>query len=197
MTSGNRGLIRILGFLLAAALCCLPALADTITANVSGTLATGPDYGFATTPLSGSFNVDAATYAVSGWNVAAGGFFIPLYTYGNGFTFTPLNSTATGTMFGFQFTSNDSQYQLNLNLVGPFAASSTFPMSGSFDTQVATGFGPYPLVTSASLNLNVGTMTTGDAAPDLTPEPASGALLATGALLLMGLAWRRHSYTGV
>jgi hypothetical protein len=46
------------------------------------------------------------------------------------------------------------------------------------------------------LNLNSGTLQTSGEAAGITPEPASGALLATAALPLLGLAWRR-SYTGV
>jgi hypothetical protein len=189
-------LIPRLGLLLACVGICLPAAANTITATVSGTLAAGPNYGFQTTGLSGSFDADGTSFAVSNWNLSAGGFSAPLIYTVNGFTFTPSNSTATGNATGFKFTSDDSQYSLFLGLNAPFAPSSTFLLFGNFDTQASSG-GLFSSYSSTSLNLNVGTMQTSAETADTTPEPASGALLATGALLLLGLGWRRRGYTGV
>jgi hypothetical protein len=193
---GKRCWIPLFGLILACVGICLPATASSITATVSGTLAAGPSYDFQTSGLSGTFDADGTTFAVSNWNLSAGGFSAPYFYTVNGFTFNPTDSTATGNAWGFQFTSNDSQYSLFLGLNSAFAASSTITLYGSFNTQAASG-GLLPIYTSTSLNLNSGTLQTSAEAADATPEPASAALLATGALLLLGLAWRRRSYTGV
>jgi hypothetical protein len=194
MCKGIRGAMFGLGLLLALTWTCLPAMADTITAMVSGTLAAGPQFGFQTSGLSGTFAADGTSFAVNDWNLAAGGFDIPLLEDVNGFTFTPSNSTATGNAYGFQFTSDDSNYSLFLGLSQSFAASSTYSPFGSFTT-LSSNMSFFPTYTSVSLSLSSGTITT-NGVSDTTPEPASGALLATGGLLL-GLGWRRRSYTGV